>query len=294
MMKRKLASSSGLALCVLIASACGLDTKGSSDEVLAGQGEHPAPPEKARREDRPSSAPAPPATGDGQSIPPGPESPTTPVPERPAVEPLTALSPYHPSGSLTFQRPIDWTISALDPMTVIRYTLDGTAPSAISSSAIGTVTLNGLQNGTRIRWTGGSSTVVHALDVRVDSALDRNTHFIVENVRFDASGTSIVKVAKGARVTGRASASVWNGYDNCPNCIDQVTVGIVSAAACIISTNPQTYPGRNANDVAFEVIAPTTNAVYRLKVGFTQQYRCTPDAIGTKLDAIEIGTIVVE
>ncbi len=129
-------------------------------------------------------------------------------------EPLTAISPFHPSGELTFQRPIDWTISALDPSTVICYTLDGSTPTAKSSSATRKVTLDDLKNGTKIRWTAGDSNVVHAVDVGVKDSLKNDTHWLIERVRFDASGGPIVKVGKGARVKGRAAAAFWNGYNN--------------------------------------------------------------------------------
>jgi hypothetical protein len=209
-------------------------------------------------------------------------------------EPLNTISPYHPSGTLTYQLPIDWTIASADATAVIRYTTDGSAPGPTAKTAVGKVTLSAVPDGTTIRWVVLPGTLVHTFDVKVDPALSSSTQGFVDRVAFDASSSPVVRVRPGATVTGTVRSFVWNAPVGCPSCIDQVLVGVTTAEDCVTDTNPRTHPGSTRTNVPFSIKAPETPGVYTVKTGFTQQFRCTPDAIGKGLGATVIGTLVVE
>jgi hypothetical protein len=286
-----------LALCILTGCAavglgCGVQVVGpnssNDDEALTpdgrpSRGKPPPPPSGATPPSSRSDVPPSPAPGDD-----------VPGPTPPASEVATIISPFHPSGALTYQRPIVWTIGAFDAATVIHYTIDGTIPTTQSGLfSTGKVTLDALPEGTRIRWIAGGSSLVHEFTVHVDGNLAAETHHFVDNVRFTASGGPIVRAKPGATVAGKAGAAVWNGQNSCPTCIDQITIGITNASACLVHVQPDTFPGAEGTDWTFSIKAPTTPGVYKLKTGFEQQFKCA-DALGRGLRETEIGTIIVE
>lgn len=209
-------------------------------------------------------------------------------------EPLSVLSPYHPSGTLTYQKAIDWTIATADSAALILYTIDGTTPGAPSPTAVGKVTLAAVPDNTTIRWVVAPSTNVHAFLVRVNPALSSSTATFADRVVFGATGAPIAKVAPGATLNGTARAFAWNGSVGCPNCIDQLLIGVVVAEDCLTDDNPHTYPGATTAAAPFSVKAPSTPGIYRVKTGFTQQLNCRPDAIGKSLGQTEVATIIVE
>lgn len=261
--------------------ACGIDVTGT---LVENAGDAPRPTER-------DDAAAPPAVDAGTSA---GEGGSGPAEQDAGREPLNAISPYHPSGTLTYQRPIDWTIASVDSSAVIRYTTDGSAPGPASPSAVGKVTLPAVPDDTTIRWVVLPGTEVHAFVVKVDPGLSSSTQGFVDRVAFDSSGAPVVRASPGATVTGKVRAFVWNGPVGCPSCIDQVLVGVAVAEDCVTDTNPQTHPGSTRTGVSFSIEAPSTPGVYAVKTGFTQQFRCTPDAIGKPLGATQIGVLVVE
>lgn len=282
---------------LLVVAGCGVTTTGGIEPL--GGGDEPTgqtPASGAPKTPASSSngkAPTPIQDVPVSEIPSAPPASNTPAQPMPTGEPATVISPFHPSGSLTYQRPIIWTISAFDAMTPIHYTTDGSAPDSSAQTGIGKVTLQNLAEGTRIRWVAATGSTIHEMTVHVDSSLATETHHIVENVRFTASGGPIVHVKPGATVAGKAGAAVWNGQSNCPTCIDQITLGISSAATCLVSVQPNTFPGSAGSDVSFSIKAPTAPGVYKMRTGFTQQYKCA-DAIGQALHDTEVGTIIVD
>ena len=274
--------SAGLTACALV--CCGLEAVGSSsvspdaatdgaDEGGIGIGIEAGP---LRDADVPFDAFVIDANADGGA-------------EQPSI-----ISPYHPSGTLTFQRAIDWTIASADAAAVIRYTSDGTIPSASSPSAVGKVTLAAVPDNTTLRWLTAPGTTVHSFLVRVDSSLSSSTQGFVDRVAFDATGAPVATVSPGATVTGTGRTFLWNSGSSCPNCIDQLLVGVTLSEACFTDRNPQVYPGVTALNVPFSVKAPSAPGVYTLQTGFTQQFKCTPDAIGRTLGQTRIATIIVK
>ena len=120
-------------------------------------------------------------------------------------------------------------------------------------------------------------------------------HAIIENVAFQGTGSPWKTTSAGAKVTGTATYQVWS-QSSCAACIDQVTVGIASAEACLVNAVVGTHEGRTAA-AAFEITAPNAPGTYAVRMGITQQFNCTPgasdSAIGTGLSSTVIGAIIV-
>jgi hypothetical protein len=209
---------------------------------------------------------------------------------------LSILSPFDPSGTLTFQRVIDWTIAARDPAATLHYTTDGSMPTLGSPMATGLVTLKALPDGARIQWLVGASTKVNTFDVHVQPALSSALHTIVEHVTFDLSKSPYVTVPPGTKVVGHADWQGWN-QDSCPLCVDQLAVGIDTAEGCIIGGIPGRYPGQKGTSVQFTVTAPAAPGSYPVKIGVVQTFNCMPGArstaVGSKLSNTVIGLIEV-
>jgi len=206
------------------------------------------------------------------------------------------LSPSNATGSLTFQRTISWTLAARSPTALLHYTTDGTAPSTSSASATGQVTLIALPDAARIQWLVGNNPAVHSFEVHVQPNLSAALHAIIENVTFEGTGSPWKSTSAGAKVTGTAKYQVWS-QSGCPACIDQVTVGIASAEACLVSAEVGLHAGESGT-VSFAITAPNAPGTYPVRMGITQQLNCTPgapnSAIGTGLSSTVIGAIVVK
>jgi hypothetical protein len=217
-------------------------------------------------------------------------------PDPPAAvgpEPATMLSPSHPSGALIYQRPIDWTIAAVDPRTPIRYTTDGSTPTPSSALAFGAVHL-AEQPGGPIRWIAGDSSVVHTFTVGVQPGLSSGNHAIVENVRFTGATAPLIKVAPGASVEGRADVTVWSNA-GCPGCLQQVVLGIGDRRlVCLYQGMPGLHPGAQAVGT-FKLKAPPTRGTYRVRMASAQEYTCDGALAQRKpLDETEVAQIIVE
>lgn len=232
-------------------------------------------------------------TTDGGIVEPPPDTDATVDASRPdAVEGPTILSPYEPSNTLTYERPIDWTLAGFNPSTTIFFTTDGGPPSLKSTPAIGSVSFTALADGSTIRWRTGPNDPARSFKVKVDPALKNGDHYIIQRLAFDLTKGPVVRVSAGASVTGTVSYTVWSG-SYCPGCIIQLKLGTTAPQTCIHNGGAGVYPGVSKDNVTFTIQAPSTPGTYELKTGFDLQYNCA-DALNGGLSTISIGTIIVE
>lgn len=275
-----------------LAASCGLDAVGTlqgarpdaSREGRDASGEDVAAPSDAEAD----AAPPDDAASDVVAADSGDadcDATASCAPDSPSI-----LSPWSSTGSLAFQRKVDWTIGALDPAAVIRYTTDGTTPGPTSPSAPGVVTLPALADKTTIKWTSGPTQPVQTFAVNVQATLQGSAHVILERATIDPTTTPYATVAANKSITVHVAYQLWS-QSSCPGCVDQITFGFTTAAGCLYDDLPGVYPGASGT-TTFTIKSPTASGTYPIKTGFTEQLKCS-DALGSALGGPVIAVLVV-
>jgi hypothetical protein len=207
---------------------------------------------------------------------------------------VSTISPYDPSGTLVYPTPIDWSLAS-DVPADIRFTLDGTAPTATSAGGPGPITVSKPPGGTKIRWTAGADPTVHEFLVGVDSSLNGKTTAYAAGFTFNGVGSHIVVATPGQSLTLHvADAWEWNSATSCPGCVDQLKFGFDKTLGCVLDMEPNPYPGAHVSNTALQPSfqAPTTPGVYDVHLGFEQNYHCS-DTIGHGLGTTVVATVIV-
>jgi hypothetical protein len=212
---------------------------------------------------------------------------------------------YISSGGLanttTVARITTFVISALPSIgnATIRYTTDGSLPTASSASGASPLALKPA-SGTTLTWFAdygaiiGRETLTHTFTVIFDTSLQGNLGVIAESVVFNGVGGPVVTgVCPGASVSGSLTYTIWasNASGYCPNCDLQYVIGVdsVGVVGCVYLNIPPVFPG-SSGVASFSFSAPTNASVYRLVVGFGFNFNCVQD---TSVAGIDVGLVSV-
>ena len=211
-----------------------------------------------------------------------------------AVTFVTVISPYDPSGSLTYPIPIDWTLASEPPLP-IHYTTDGTDPVATSPGGMSPVVVHAVPGGTTIRWSVADDSAVHMFNVGADAGLESDTVAFQDGFSFGDSGSPIIVAQPGETLQLHVeNAWEWNSTTYCPDCIDQLKYGIDGAVGCMLDGNPQVYPGVHQDrQTLVSIDAPNAKGVSYIRVGLEQNFNCD-DVIGHTLGKTIVGTVIVK
>ena len=207
---------------------------------------------------------------------------------------MSIISPYDPSGSLTYATAIDWTCSRAIRLTTIYVTVDGSTPTLASSNGLSPVYVSKPWRTTQS--SSGSRApdpAVHSFTVKINSSLESNNQGFVWKFAFTSTGSPIVHAAAGATLGATAGSSQEWAQSSESDAIDQLTYGIEGGTGCVFDQVPGVYPGVSTQNTAVTITAPKTNGTYQVHLGFQQQFHCMPDTIGMGLGSTAVGTIIV-
>jgi hypothetical protein len=214
--------------------------------------------------------------------------------------PVTPTKSYIAPGDYAFgtawARGITWTIGSEGPST-IRYTTDGSTPTAASAGKTAPAELFVSSSGTVIKWyadNGAKEATIHSITASILTSGQTAYGYIVEKTNLGGKGPVIV-ASPGATISGTAAYQAWNN-SGCPMCRYQLIYGVGTAAAgCMYDWSPGVWPGASGSGT-ISVKAPSTPGVYDLNVSYTLQVSCA-DGIATAPIGVRptasIGKIVV-
>ncbi len=199
------------------------------------------------------------------------------------VAPPSAIYPDL-GASATLPRAQYFTIDSPAP-SVIYYTEDGSIPT-LSSPKLApspfTVTLPFTGTSATLRWISYDGATVSGVQSRTiieNTALATTQDWIiVELVRLSltsggsASDGPAIVVPGGTTVYGTLRYELAD--NGCPDCVDELVVGVTSPQTCIYNGIPGVWGGAEGSGVAFTVTAPTTPGVYPVRMDFEQQGSC--------------------
>lgn len=216
------------------------------------------------------------------------------------VTPVTPTRSYIAPGDYAFStgwaRGITWTIGAEEPAT-IRYTLDGSTPTATSASKASPAELFVSSSGTVIKWyadNGAKEATVHSMTANILTSGQSSYGYIVEKTNLGGKGPVIV-AAPGATISGSAAYQAWNS-SGCPMCRFQLVYGVGNnAVGCLYDWSPGAWPGASGSG-AISVKAPSAAGVYDLNVSYTLQVGCAEGIATAPINVrptASIGKIVV-
>lgn len=207
------------------------------------------------------------------------------------------LSPGSYAFGTAFARGSTITIAS-ERASTIRYTLDGSAPSATSSSLPSPADLFVATSGTVLRWFSdtGAAEAVQSFTVNINPADQTKFGFMIEKVVLNGTGPVIV-VAPGTPISGTALYQGWNS-STCEMCRMQLIYGIGTAAAdCLYDYTPKFWPGTKVTGSIKGLTAPSTPGVHKLNVAYTLQNSCADglatSPIGSR-PTMAVGVVVVK
>lgn len=204
---------------------------------------------------------------------------------------LSVISPSTAKSELTGAREMNWTIATLDPTLSLTYSAIG--PTAqMNGTATGKLLLPNLPTDTTLTWRVGSGPE-HKFKVLVDTAARSKHGFIVEETQFDTTQKPIVTAAPASAIKGSLKYQHWINSETCPDCIQQIAIGITTPLVCLDSRIPGGYPGYG-DERPFLIKAPSERGTYKLRVGRYLQLSCDDALKQPNLGDVEIATIIVE
>jgi hypothetical protein len=201
--------------------------------------------------------------------------------------------------SFFYPGPVDVTIAADQPGTMIAYTTDGTAPIASSPGGPSPVTVTLMVGPTTLSYvattTGGSDTggdVYHFDPATAKS----NAGYVVTSAALDGAAP-IAVVAPGQVVHATAHVQFWNQTGG-NNFTAQLVYGVDQTdQGCLIDAGLPLFPGVS-QDVMVDITAPTGMGVHDVNVADTEQTSCA-SAMGmmslqTRPNLTRIAVLVVQ
>jgi hypothetical protein len=205
------------------------------------------------------------------------------------------LSPGDYAFGTAWARGITYTIGSEDTAT-IRYTLDGSTPSATSASKASPADLFISTSGTVIKWyaDNGAKEGVQSFTANILASGQSAYGYIVEKTNLGGKGPTIVTSA-GATITGSATYQAWNST-GCPGCRYQLVYGIeTTSVGCLYDYSPGAWPGASGSG-SISLKAPTVPGVYDINVSYTLELSCANGMAANPINSrptARIGTIVV-
>ncbi|GAC1569533.1 MAG: hypothetical protein NVS3B20_00190 [Polyangiales bacterium] len=217
-----------------------------------------------------------------------------------ATQPVSRISPSTYPGSWgAFVRGITWTIASDVPAT-IRYTIDGTTPSAASPGGPSPQSFKVDATGTAIKWyaDNGLKEPQRTIIAQIKPSLSSDAGYVVENVKIDGTAP-VATVAPGATLNGNMTYQAWV-HAACATCRQQIVYGLSNDSkplGCLYDDVPGTFPGKSGT-ANTTIKAPSAPGIYKVQVTWVFNGGGCAGAMGGAQLGVhpttEVGTIIVK